>query len=207
MPIIFPTSPTVGQVFTSGGRSWVWNGSTWDSPSSATAALSGLTHIRTVSFTGVASVSLDNVFSSVYDNYKVLIVARNSSDANRTWSLKFRVNGADATSGLYNLAANGIDRIGNAQNTFSVNATSAVLLNNSYFAEYRSVVSFDLCSPFLTDDTNGVGVSVGLNSTHSIHQSFSFSLFNNASYDGVSIINSSGNFTNGTIEIYGYRKA
>jgi hypothetical protein len=34
MPMVFPTSPIVGQVFTSGGRSWVWNGSTWDSPRS-----------------------------------------------------------------------------------------------------------------------------------------------------------------------------
>jgi hypothetical protein len=42
MPIDFPSSPTVGQVFSSSGRSWVWTGSTWDSPSSATAAL-GLT--------------------------------------------------------------------------------------------------------------------------------------------------------------------
>jgi hypothetical protein len=33
MPMIFPTSPTVGQVFINGGRSWVWSGSTWDSPS------------------------------------------------------------------------------------------------------------------------------------------------------------------------------
>jgi hypothetical protein len=32
MAMVFPTSPTVGQVFTSGGRSWVWNGSAWDSP-------------------------------------------------------------------------------------------------------------------------------------------------------------------------------
>ena len=34
MPMVFPTSPIVGQVFTSGGRSWVWTGSTWDSPAS-----------------------------------------------------------------------------------------------------------------------------------------------------------------------------
>lgn len=33
MPMIFPSSPAVGQVFSSGGRSWVWTGSTWDSPS------------------------------------------------------------------------------------------------------------------------------------------------------------------------------
>ena len=33
MPILFPTSPTVGQVFTEAGRSWVWSGATWDSPS------------------------------------------------------------------------------------------------------------------------------------------------------------------------------
>jgi hypothetical protein len=30
--MVFPTSPIVGQVFTSGGRSWVWSGATWDSP-------------------------------------------------------------------------------------------------------------------------------------------------------------------------------
>ena len=39
MPILFPASPTVGQVFTSGGRSWVWSGATWDSPSSTNPLL------------------------------------------------------------------------------------------------------------------------------------------------------------------------
>ena len=32
MPMLFPTSPVIGQVFTVGARSWVWNGATWDSP-------------------------------------------------------------------------------------------------------------------------------------------------------------------------------
>jgi hypothetical protein len=32
MAMVFPTSPVVGQVFSSGGRSWVWSGATWDSP-------------------------------------------------------------------------------------------------------------------------------------------------------------------------------
>jgi hypothetical protein len=71
MPMVFPTSPTVGQVFSSGGRSWVWTGSTWDSPSSATAALSGLTLITNQSFTSQTTVNIDNVFSADYDYYKV----------------------------------------------------------------------------------------------------------------------------------------
>ena len=30
MPIDFPNSPTVGQTFTSGVRTWIWNGSVWN---------------------------------------------------------------------------------------------------------------------------------------------------------------------------------
>jgi len=46
MAMVFPTSPIVGQVFTSGSRSWVWNGSAWDSPSSISPTIiSGLQQV------------------------------------------------------------------------------------------------------------------------------------------------------------------
>jgi hypothetical protein len=32
MPIDFPNSPTNGQVFTDSGRTWVWNGTSWNLP-------------------------------------------------------------------------------------------------------------------------------------------------------------------------------
>jgi DNA/RNA endonuclease YhcR with UshA esterase domain len=32
MAMDFPNSPTVGQIFSSGSRQWVWTGTTWDSP-------------------------------------------------------------------------------------------------------------------------------------------------------------------------------
>jgi hypothetical protein len=43
--MVFPSSPTVGQVFSSGGRSWVWNGATWDSPARDNPTIQGI--IRT----------------------------------------------------------------------------------------------------------------------------------------------------------------
>lgn len=36
--IDFPNSPTVGQIFTSGTRSWIWTGTVWDSISQAMVA-------------------------------------------------------------------------------------------------------------------------------------------------------------------------
>lgn len=34
--IDFPNSPTVNQVFTAAGKSWIWNGSCWSSQTSQT---------------------------------------------------------------------------------------------------------------------------------------------------------------------------
>ena len=30
MPLDFPTSPTLNEIYTFGGRSWIWNGTAWD---------------------------------------------------------------------------------------------------------------------------------------------------------------------------------
>lgn len=62
--IVFPSSPTVGQIFTSGDRSWQWTGSTWDSygfPMGATAPVtytdgnygidqSGFDHVSSINY-------------------------------------------------------------------------------------------------------------------------------------------------------------
>jgi hypothetical protein len=73
MAMVFPTSPTVGQVFTSGGRSWVWNGSAWDAPSAANVLQVpiGLTLVNSTPFTNSTSVIVSNCFSALYDNYLI----------------------------------------------------------------------------------------------------------------------------------------
>ena len=43
MAIDFPSSPTINQIYTFGGRSWQWNGTGWDIYSSGTSGNTGAT--------------------------------------------------------------------------------------------------------------------------------------------------------------------
>ena len=43
MPLDFPTSPTLNEIYTFGGRSWQWNGTAWDVYSTGTAGATGAT--------------------------------------------------------------------------------------------------------------------------------------------------------------------
>lgn len=63
MPLDFPTSPTPGQIYTFGGRSWQWNGTAWDvyaTAANAVTFLNGFTgsiNILGSTFIGVSGSS------------------------------------------------------------------------------------------------------------------------------------------------------
>ena len=205
MAIVFPSTPAVGQVFTSGGRSWVWNGTTWDSPSSATAALSGLTLIRTVDFSAIASVSVDNVFSNNYDSYKIILLPSSSVGTTPTISFIYRNAGSNITTATYNThrivafsngTASSLNVTGNTVHALSViDAATAT----TYFAE------IDVHDPF--------------NARVKKYNASIFTQFNGTAYnenhkginttatpfDGFTIT-TSGTSISGSVKIYGYRK-
>ena len=52
MALNFPSSPTLGQVYTSGDKSWVWNGTSWASNSTGLSGYSGWS-----GFSGAAGAS------------------------------------------------------------------------------------------------------------------------------------------------------
>ena len=64
----------------------------WAAPATPS---SGLTLIDEVSFTSSNAVNVNDVFSSTYDNYRILIVGRVGTLS--TTSLRYRVGGADET--------------------------------------------------------------------------------------------------------------
>ena len=156
----------------------------------------GLVWINTTTFSAVSSQSLNNVFSSTYDNYRILINATGSADDNTNFRL--RVGGVDnSTANSY------IRQFVRAESTTVTGSTSTSNLSfigDTYIA--GSIFIIDIFSPFLTTRTKlisqnwrGTSAVIFLGSDHN----------QTVSYDGFSILPNSGTIT-GTITIYGYKK-
>lgn len=199
MPMVFPSSPTVGQVFSSGGRSWVWTGSTWDSPSASTAALSGLTLIADIPFSGVTTIAADNVFTSNYLNYKVVFNGLHSGSA-AAYRVQLRNAGSNITSAYF---YQGNRSIASSLNNLTGNNVSDWIAGYASSGE-NIFIDSDVFNPATTGLTG-----IGLKSFSFESPSFMCSQIGgqerqNLTRDGFRIFASAGTFT-GTMKIYGYR--
>jgi hypothetical protein len=98
----------------------------WATP--ATSA-SGLTKIASASFSGVASVEVDNVFNSTYDSYQLIIRAfGNTSGADL--GLQYRYAGPTTMTGDYYGSAVRFNRSGTATSYGSTGTTSYIIADN-----------------------------------------------------------------------------
>ena len=162
-------------------------------------ANSGLVYVTSATVgSAVSSVTISNVFSSTYDNYRISIAGITPS---ATDSFRFRLG--SSTTGHYGSmyydswdgAATGTLRVGNA---------GSVYISLDEASTKTSSVIFDVVAPNLAQATqmsgtwSGRGFSGwfgGLQSSSTQYTSF------------VLLPDSSGTFTGGTITVYGYRKA
>ena len=83
MALAFPSSPTVSQTYTSGTRTWTWNGTAWKLPSTALTGVTGtgnavlsvgptitLTNATGLPLTGISSAgTAGNVLTSNGTNW------------------------------------------------------------------------------------------------------------------------------------------
>lgn len=71
--IDFPNSPTSGDVFTVGSRSWKWNGTAWTSNNVTISATSPITYTAgDIAFAGIALDALTDVSASTPSSNQVL---------------------------------------------------------------------------------------------------------------------------------------
>ena len=153
-----------------------------------------------VTFTGVSSVSLNGVFTSTYDNYRIMIYMAGSTT--QVVQSRLRAAGTDASAANYTFQEMKFE----GATVSGARATSQTFAQLGYAGTAEpNVFAVDVYRPALAAVT-------GLRST-GIYGYLGATIWDYAashslatSYDGISIIPNTGNST-GVIRVYGYRNS
>jgi hypothetical protein len=176
---------TTGQVLTVAGGVPSW-----------AAASSGFVLLNTTSFSASASTSINDVFSTTYDNYKIVIYT--SADSDRDILLRLRVGGTDnstASSYVWHRHASfaGTALFSDTSDSYWNIGCSATA------AKFPQIV--ELGNPFIAEAT-GITATGG---RHTLTQVTTGYHNQNTSYTGFTIFPNTGNIT-GKVSVYGYAK-
>jgi hypothetical protein len=162
-------------------------------------AAPGLTLVNTTTIgTGVSSVSLNNVFSSTYRNYRVIINWLEATTGTPNVNLRLRVGGTDNT-GATAYQPRGWSNVSGTLAGFGSAGSSLFVAK---LTGANPITIMDITLPFVALQTNFVvNASEGFN-----NDAWGFQATHTAatSYDGFTVFPASSTFTGGTIDVYGY---
>jgi hypothetical protein len=157
-----------------------------------------------IEFTTVTSLSLNNIFTSTYRNYKINIKLQGSTTGT-VLRLRYRASGSDRTSSLYFLTGF-FNRSTGA--TGSLGAASENKLDigriNSNADARRSLVTLDISDPQIAAATSNTGLFYGQDATSPIGGFLNSGFLSADVNDGFTIYPDSGTMT-GFIQVYGYK--
>jgi hypothetical protein len=173
-----------------------------------TKATAGFVFLNVTSFTTQSSISLNNVFSSTYTNYKIIVNLTDNSSNDGDILLKWRNSGTDSSSNYYTsytgintLASPGI--INKVQDPATVGHAIGKMDNSTKNSQH---IVIDVGNVFLSNFTRVVFSGFGSTDASNL---FSYNGGGNhqvsQSYDGLTLISENGNIT-GSVSVYGYNK-
>jgi len=151
-------------------------------------------HINTTSFSAVASQSINDVFSSTYDEYKIICNLVSNNDCDLT--LRMRASGTDDSGNNYSTQRL---TISSTTVTGVTGSASSVRLGNA--STTMGITENLIANPFSASRTYFHGF--GGRETEIEFAVGSHTLTN--SYDGFTVIPTSGTIT-GSVKLYGLRK-
>ena len=156
----------------------------------------------TVSFTSASTVSLNDVFSSTYNNYKVLLRITAGGVAGNI-SLKLRSSNSDASNNAY-YSGFAYDRVSNATGNGAGNPLTYFILPAQTTYDWF-MFDMNIMQPFSSGTTTSFtyhGTGNDVTSGYSMNGGGLFNVV--GSYTGFSIINQGGNLGTGTVSVYGF---
>lgn len=145
----------------------------------------------------VSTITVSNVFSSTYDNYRVMISSGTHTVNGNYIYIKFN-NSSGSTyysSGYYELYTGG------AVNALAQNAGSALPIGITHVNSTNLIA--DISGPYLAVYTGANGGSWAANDSSGLLNGVDKNAVSNT---GFTISFGAGNITGGTISVYGYRK-
>lgn len=151
---------------------------------------------------GVATVSINNVFSADYDRYRI-IYKLNGSSAGSYAHFRLRVSGADLTGSNYYRSGTYAVFSG-AWQSYNAGPTTSFQVVGEWGSSLASTCIMDIFDPFVTgrtgwySNTNNVGGGAAY---------FQMGLADvTTSYTGFTVYPQAGTFNAGVIKVYGYRE-
>ena len=154
----------------------------------------GMVLLNTTSFSGVASQSINDVFSANFENYRIVLTG--SISTNAEIRIRYRVSGADNSTANYNF-----QRLsGSATTVSAARTTGATSQDVCIWDANLSSMQLEIFRPFLTEATGSyaIGAADGVTT-----QNFAGRFTGATSFTGLTIIASAGTIT-GKAFVYGY---
>lgn len=164
----------------------------------------GMVPLSITSFTAATSVIVSNVFTSDYENYKV-IFASNQNTASGAHQMRLRASGVDNASGFY---GGGVQNYANSNTLYSyrMNGAAEYTMGSNTLSVGVAAVEMTIFAPqrnVLTRVSHkGVGDDVSGTYSHGLDVWYNGS----TQFDGLKILTTGGTFT-GTLRIYGLRNS
>lgn len=214
-----PASPATGTMIyeTDTGFIVVYNGTSWVqmmSPSSPpgmviinpTSVVNATNSSGSITFSNVASISVNGVFSNQFTNYKIIGSISNPANVPQNAVIRMRSSGTDNTSAVYTKIQ---------QYSYPTTGPSRDAYNNLTYAGFCSMSSTqnafsgDVMSPFAAMPTYGLFLGTFIASSTSIESgTFQWTHNANSSFDGFTIGGpgaGGSNNVSGWLRVYGYR--
>lgn len=170
-----------------------------DGSVSGGAGLGGLVHTNTTTFTTQSSVSINNCFSSTYDNYAIKL---NILSTGSFLAFRLRVGGTDATGANYNR-----QRLSAISTTVSAAGVGGETSfdNQIQLSTVSSAADISIFRPAVALPTGLIVIDSSTQSTVQMQITASNHTLSTA-YDGITFYPNTGTIT-GTIRIYGYKNS
>ena len=167
----------------------------------APAGGGGLVWIGNTTFTSTTTVNVNDVFSTTYDYYRVIITAT-ATTANPLL-LRLRVSGTDTTTNYYTQAVIGDDTSAVVRRNYT--GTDDIQLGD-LSADAGSAFVFDVMNPYLASATGfTISNTAFFGGTSIVLETFAAYQSASTSFTGFTLL--STNNATGTLSVYGYAKA